>query len=99
MSVYVSVIVFSFSIHYIAVMDKFKKKIEEQATIKKEESNKEFYGNRFTGKIDSSPNGEQSKTKYHTDKELAKLAGVGTGTIARFNRVMNSDKKRCYDEH
>lgn len=27
----------------------------------------------------------------HTDKELAKMAGVGTGTIARYNRVMNSD--------
>ena len=76
----------------LAVMDKFKKKIQEQATIKKEESNKEFYGNRFTGKIDSSPNGEQSKTKYHTDKGLAKMASVGTGTIARFNRVINSNK-------
>ena len=27
----------------------------------------------------------------HTDKELAKMASVGTGTIARYNRVMNSD--------
>lgn len=28
----------------------------------------------------------------HTDKELAKMAGVGTGTIARYNRVMNSNE-------
>ena len=27
----------------------------------------------------------------HTDKEIAKMAGVGTGTVARFNKVMNSD--------
>ena len=36
----------------------------------------------------SSPNGEQSTTKIHTDKELAKLAGVGTGTVARYDAVM-----------
>ena len=38
----------------------------------------------------SSPNGEKV-VSTHTDKELAKMAGVGTGTIARYNRVMNSD--------
>ena len=76
----------------IAVVKKFEKKIQEQANTKKEESNQQFYGNRYTGKVDCSPNGEESKKdKYHTDKELAKLAGVGTGTIARYNRVMNSD--------
>lgn len=32
----------------------------------------------------------------HTDKELAKMAGVGTGTIARYNRVMNSDDESVY---
>ena len=66
----------------LAVMDKFKRKIQEQANNKKEESNQQFYGNRYTGKVDCSPNGEESKKdKYHTDKELAKLAGVGTGTM------------------
>lgn len=75
----------------LAVMDKFKKKIQEQANIKKEESDKQFYGNRFTGKVEPSPNGEKSKSRIHTDKELAKMAGVGTGTVARFNKVMNSD--------
>lgn len=39
-----------------------------------------------------SPNGETLIQKQtHTDKELAKMAGVGTGTIARYNRVMKSD--------
>lgn len=69
----------------IAVVKKFERKIQEQAKEKQSEAGKEF-GN---GKNSSSPNGE--KLNIHTDKELAKLAGVGTGTIARYNRVMNSD--------
>lgn len=28
------------------------------------------------------------KEKIHTDKELAKMAGVGTGTIARYKNVI-----------
>lgn len=69
----------------IAVVKKFEKKIQEQAIIKKKESDKNFHGNQY---VVPSPNGEQSKPKLHTDKELAKLAGVGTGTIAHLNRVM-----------
>lgn len=67
------------------MVDKFKKKIQEQAKEKQSEAGKEF-GN---GKSSFSPNGE--KLNIHTDKELAKMAGVGTGTIARYNRVMKSD--------
>ena len=73
----------------LAVMDKFKRKIQEQANNKKENSDKLFHGNQY--QVVSSPNGEHSKNKIHTDKELAKLAGVGTGTVARFNKVMKSD--------
>ena len=57
-------------------MDKFKKKIQEQA--------KSTQGTRTD--LTSSPNGEKVKST-HTDKELAKMAGVGTGTVAGFNRV------------
>ncbi len=64
----------------LAVMDKFKKKIQEQA--------KSTQGTRTD--LTSSPNGEKVKST-HTDKELAKMAGVGTGIVARFNKVMNSD--------
>lgn len=64
----------------LAVMDKFKKKIQEQA--------KSTQGTRTD--LTSSPNGEKVKST-HTDKEIAKMAGVGTGTVARFNKVMNSD--------
>ena len=64
----------------ISVVDKFKKKIQEQA--------KSTQGTRTD--LTSSPNGEKV-ISTHTDKELAKMAGVGTGTIARYNRVMKSD--------
>lgn len=83
----------------LAVMDKFKRKIQEQAENKKDNSNQQFYGNRYTGKLDPSANGEQSKgNKLHTDKELAKLAGVGAGTVARFNQVMKSDNEELKKE-
>lgn len=84
----------------IAVVKKFEKKIQEQARENQSEAGKKF-GN---GKNSFSPNGEKlNDKKIRTDKELAKLAGVGTGTIARFNRVMSSDdeelkKKLLADE-
>ena len=71
----------------LAVMDKFKKKIQEQAADKANKSRSMFHGNQYTEV--SSPNGDYTKIK--TDKELAKMAGVGAGTVARFNKVMNSD--------
>lgn len=71
----------------LAVIDKFKKKIQEQAANKANESRSKFHGNQY--KEVSSPNGDHTKIK--TDKELAKMAGVGTGIVARFNKVMNSD--------
>lgn len=61
------------SVQRLVVMDKFKKKIQEQANAKKAESSKQFHGNQH--KVVPSPNGEQTKAKIHTDKELAKLAG------------------------
>lgn len=46
------------------------------------DAGKEF-GN---GKSTFSPNGEQSKNRIYTDKELAKLSEVGNETVASFNR-------------
>lgn len=68
----------------LAVMDKFKKKLQEQA--------KENMSIGGSSDKKGSPNGETLIQKQtHTDKEIAKMAGVGTGTVARFNKVMNSD--------
>ena len=56
----------------IAVVKKFEKKIQEQA--------KTTQGTRTD--LTSSPNGEKVITSTRTDKELEKMAGVGTGTVA-----------------
>lgn len=72
----------------LAVVEKFKKKIQEEA--------KENQGER--NDLTSSPNGEKVNKSVHTDKELAKLAGVGSGTVARYNRVMNSDDEELKNE-
>lgn len=76
----------------IAVVKKFENKIKQQAKEKQSDAGKE-YGN---GKNSSSPNGE--KLNVHTDKELAKMAGVGAGTVARFNQVMKSDNEELKKE-
>ena len=71
----------------LAVMNKFKKKIQEQAKEKMSEGGGDKKSDNYKNRV--SPNGEKrSDTKIHTDKELAKIAGVGTGTVARFNRIM-----------
>lgn len=81
----------------IAVVKKFEKKIREQGKENQSEAGRNF-GN---GKNSSSPNGEKlNDKKIRTDKELAKLANVGTG-IVRFNRVaiqtsiVRSEKYQC----
>lgn len=62
----------------IAVVKKFEKKIQEQAKLTQ--------GTRTD--LTSSPNGEEVKNT-HTDKELAKMAGVGTGTSTDHNLTIN----------
>lgn len=70
----------------LAVMDKFKKKIQEQA--------KENMSIGGSSDKKGSPNGETLiKKQTHTDKELAKMAGVSAGTVARYNKDMNSNEK------
>ncbi len=67
---------------------------------KKEKANEQFYGNRFTENkesVESTPIGVQSKSRSDTwtDSQTAKKkAGVGIGTVARYNRVMNSDEAK-----
>lgn len=63
----------------LAIMGKFKKKIQEQVSTKASDSRSKFHGNQHVEVC--SPFGEHTKIK--TDKELAKLAGVGTGTYSK----------------
>lgn len=68
----------------ISVVDKFKKKIQEQA--------KENMSIGGSSDKKGYPNGETLIQKQtHTDKELAKMAGVGTGTVARYDAIMKTD--------
>lgn len=68
----------------ISVVDKFKKKIQEQA--------KENMSIGGSSDKKGYPNGETLIQKQtHTDKELAKMSGVGTGTVARYDAIMKTD--------
>lgn len=84
----------------LAVMDKFKKKIQEQAANKANESRSKFHGNQY--KEVSSPNGDHTKIK--TDKELAKMAGVSTDTYSKRKKfliwiIKHRSRKYCLVKH
>lgn len=74
----------------LVAAEKLRGKIAEEA----KEKQQTYYGNQYK-KVDFTPYGEQSKNvsqpKIQTDKEIAKIAGVGTGTVARFNTIMKSN--------
>lgn len=80
----------------LAMTIELQKEIALENKKKKEKANEQFYGNRFTENkesVESTPIGVQSKSRSNTwtDSQTAKKAGVGIGTVARYNRVMNSD--------
>ena len=74
----------------LAVMDKFKKKIQEQAKEKMSEGGSDKKSDNYKNRV--SQNGEKrSDTKIHTDKEVAKMAGVGKETYRIGAKILNSD--------
>ena len=81
----------------LAVMGKFKKKIQEQAANKKSKDIAESNKRRGSNVLQMEKNEDESR-KIHTDKELAKMAGVGTGTVARYNKVMNSNDEELKEK-
>ncbi len=81
----------------LAMTEEFRKEVELENKKKKLELNKQFYGNQYN-QVVSTPTGVESpKNKTHsntwTDHQIAKKAGVGTGTVARYNKVMNSNNE------
>ena len=74
----------------ISVVDKFKKKIQEQAKENQSLGGGDKKSENAKNRV--SPNGEK-RSVTHTDKELAKMAGVGTGTIARYDAIMKTMKQ------
>ena len=76
----------------LAVMDKFKKKIQEQAKEKMAEGGGDKKSNNYRNRF--SPNGEKrSDTKIHTDKELAKTAGVSEDTYSKGKKILDSNNE------
>jgi hypothetical protein len=71
-------------IERILVVEKYREKLKEEA----KERQTEFKGNQYT-KVEFPPKGVKTK-KGDTSKELAKLAKVGSGTMARYEYVMNN---------
>lgn len=76
----------------LAMTEEFKKEIALENEKKKDKAQKTFQGNQH---VDCTPIGGHSKIDGRkdtwTDSQTAKKAGVGVGTVARYNRVMNSD--------
>jgi hypothetical protein len=87
----------------LAMTEEFKKEVELENEKKKKE------GNSFGGKGGKEVplqlecdlnNKEQSKTHSDTwtDSQTAKKAGVGVGTVARYNKVMKSDDEKLKEQ-
>lgn len=71
--------------------EKLREKIAEEARLKKEEALSKFQGNQHKNVV-CYPIGYDTKNdeKLVTQKEIAKIAGVATGTVARFDKIMKS---------
>lgn len=76
----------------VAMTEEFQKEVALENEKKKIKVQKMFHGNQH---VDYTPIGVDTKTNERksswTDSQTAKKAGVGIGTVARYNRVMNSD--------
>ena len=80
----------------LAMTEKLKEAIQEENKKKQEEANKKFHGNQHCTVFP--PIGVQttSSRSTWTDNQIAKKAGVGVGSVARYNKVMNSDEINIY---
>ena len=80
--------------------EEFKKEVSLENEKKKKESDKKFYGNQH--EVVSTPIGVQSsktRSETWTDSQIAQKAGVGTGSVARYNKIMNSDDEKKYQTY
>ena len=77
----------------LAMAEEFKKEVQLENEKKKLEGNR--LGAAITNKQSLTLQSECERRKSHnntwTDNQIAKKAGVGTGTVARYNKVMNSN--------
>jgi len=78
----------------ITVVKKYESKMKEEAQERKGIRTDLIKNENST----LSPIGHNVDTFGRTKEKLAKLANVGTGTIARFNVVMNSDDEKIKEK-
>ena len=80
----------------LAMMDEFKEEVRLENEKRKNNGSK-LGGNVKNGNVPSLQlEGDHKKRNNYTDNQVAKKAGVG-GTVARFNKVMNSDDEVLLD--
>lgn len=80
----------------LALMDALKEEIRKDNEEKKLSTLKQNYSDRSlqmerTDLDDTTEESDKNNRNTWTDSQIAKKAGVGVGTVARYNRVMNSD--------
>lgn len=78
----------------MAMVEEFQKEVALENEYKKSEAGKN-YGKGMNNSstpigVNLSDNKNERKSSW-TDSQTAKKAGVGVGTVARYNRIMNSD--------
>lgn len=78
----------------LAMMDEFKEEVRIENEKKKLEGNSK--GGKSNKEVSLQlecdlKNDNTSRSETWTDNQIAKKAGVGTGTVARYNKVMNSN--------
>lgn len=80
----------------LAMTMELQKEIALENEKKKSEAISESNRNRNSNTLQLECNENESKSRSNTwtDSQTAKKAGVGVGTVARYNRVMNSDEAK-----
>lgn len=84
----------------LAMTEEFKKEVSLENEKRKSEAISESNKNRNSNTLQLECNENESKSRSNTwtDSQTAKKAGVGVGTVARYNRVMNSDDENLKEK-
>ena len=81
----------------LAMTEKLKEAIQEENEKRKSEKIAESNKKRNSNTLQLECNEEtRMRSETWTDNQIAKKAGVGVGSVARYNKVMNSDEINIY---
>lgn len=81
----------------LAMTEEFQKEVALENERRKSEAITESNKNRNSNtlQLECNENEPKSRSDTWTDSQTAKKAGVGVGTVARYNQAMNSDDEKC----